>query len=230
MTDDEQMSEVNEITDLLIRLRPSRADLDSRVVFYEAGYNACLSRQDSAGRRPKLLALVAGGLLAAVATASASYHLGGIHATRSFAATGEHNQSGALDKNETPEPKRVAAATPPKTPAVVPTKTDIATTTKIAPHEPADSSYGIARWSDPLQDYARSAQLDREANTTLTAFHSALVSARHVDRDWGDFPFPDSLGSYRDSFTLSPNAVAVPASPLAVGDLQHITQHLEATR
>ncbi len=75
-----------EIAEDLKRLQPARSEIDSRIVFYEAGFNAGKS-QRAAPARFKIAPLIAAGLLAAIVTAPASYRAGNFAAKQADSET-----------------------------------------------------------------------------------------------------------------------------------------------
>jgi len=219
MNEDDKQNEVNEITELLIRLRPARSQLDSRAVFYEAGYSAgryqTAESLPASHRRPRYGSLIAASLIVAAVTAPASYHVGQFIAAES--ATKARTKIVVTDDypDETPiYDESMARESSPNVEDPVPVK----------------RSKSFARWIDPLGGITEHAKLEREAETTLAAFHSAFVSSDQTDRNWIDFPFSTTLAKYRDSFDQA--AINTPESqlPLAVGDLQQLAQSLESVR
>ncbi len=206
--------DTGKIAEDLKRLQPARSELDSRIVFYEAGFNAGKTQQTAAGRI-KIAPLIAAGLLAAIVTASASYRVGQSAAMQAKSETNvtlvqaDHNSDAdtaedLLDVDPSPR---------------------IETTNRSRREE------RLASWIDSLHDLAETARIERQTGTTLAAFHSSLVE-RENSASWGDFPFPltsqvnrhSSNGSYDIGYET------MPAQPLAVSDLRELAMSLEATR
>ena len=222
MNEDEKRSEVDQLTELLIRLRPARAELDSRVVFYEAGFNASQSQRSQP--RWGFSALIAATLIGIALAAPLGYRFGRTTATRSMAVRAVPQQHvGATAAKSTQD--GASAAQNASTQGDPPPRAESATENDkhAAPHR------SLARWGDPLRDLVESAKLEREAGATLTAFHSSLAS-RGDSRDWMEFPYATTLATYRNALNASPAHGAPRMSPLAASDLQQLTQSMESRR
>jgi len=217
MNEDEQLTDINEITQLLIRLRPARAEIDSRVVFYEAG----LSAGQSPSRRPTYATAGAAALLAAIIIAPLGYRIGQTAAVRS--ASDNSTQVAA----QVAEPDAVLSQ---KERPRLGQRPSVDAPTPI--HEPKHSAETemLARWIDPFAGLAKSAELARESGPTLAVFHSSLVSRQTSSQDWIDFPFSTTLARHRDWRSADTVDHAQPPSPFAVSDLQQLAQSLESAQ
>ena len=206
---------INQIAADLKRLRPARSGVDSRVVFYEAGFSACKSQQTAPGRI-KIAPLIAAGLLAAIVTAPASYRVG-----RSAALQAESGTNITIVQMDT-NPHEVATED----------ATNIAPAAKIETTNRSRRAELLASWIDPLRNLAETARIERQTGTTLAAFHSSLVQRENAAAGWGDSPFPFSSTTNRGSFTgtFDNGNDSMSPQPLAVSDSRELALSPESQR
>lgn len=197
-----------EIADRLKRLRPSRADVDANVLFYNAGYTACKSEL-GARRRIRIAPLVAASLLAVIVAASISYRAG-----RTSALRADPVRHDAVAEAET-------APAPP----ALDEQSDSGEWSRGRPE-----SKLLARWIDPYRALTESANVGKSRGTTLAAFHASLVSQPLVDLVADDFPVASSRSAVDDLTAAVNRAPSSLASPLAANDLSQFVQSFEAVR
>lgn len=204
-----------EIVEQLKRLQPARSELDSRIVFYEAGFSVGKTQQ-TAPARFKIAPLIAAGLLAAIVSAPASYRVG---------------QHAAMQADSTAS---VIVAKAGANPAAV-VMEDLPHADP-SPHiermNHAGRAERLASWIDPLQLLAETVRIERQTGTTLAAFHSSLVQRENSAVSYRDFPFPLTSTTDRDSYASAVGAGvdSTPPQPLAVSDLPELAMSLEGTR
>jgi hypothetical protein len=226
MNEDAKRRDIDELTGWLIRLRPARGQLDSRVVFYEAGYQAARCAA-SVGRRPDWSsAIAAAALLVLILAVPTSYRAGQRSAAGALAQQLATDRS--KDSASSPElPQPVAPlppasanpplpiGSPPRSPAPLPTAT----------------AGGLASWIDPLLFHGEPFGLPPTALTTLAAFHRSALVAPTGNRNSSELYCYSTLLTYRDfSFGTAADADVATSSPLSVSHLSAVAQSLEASR
>lgn len=205
---------VNELAEGLKGLRPASSEMDFRVLFYEAGFNAGKSQQTAPGGI-KIAPLIAAGLLAAIVTAPASYRAG-----RRASVQTESASDVAQLQTQT-MPNAVATENP----------IDVDGAPIIETANQSQRAKLLASWIDPLRDLAETAKIERQTGTTLAAFHSSLVERENSAANWADFPFPLTSSVNRNSSSSFYDHInSTSPQPLAVSDLRKLALSPEATR
>lgn len=229
MTDEQRARDVDELTSMLIRIRPARAQLDSRVVFYEAGFQACMSARP-ANRKPSLAMVAAAVLIVVTITTAAGYRLGNFRARRAIATQqqdndppraavsgGDEHDHRVADSGAAKEKETVSAA-----PGIGINSSQMEVSSVAASRQP-EAAGAIAWWKNPWQTFTQSAQLRRGGAKTLSAFDSTLVAQQRFDGEREDQSRTDLLDGYRSPFTTDSRLQPSAGAPLAVGDLQQFT-------
>ena len=217
--------ELNEISQMLVRLRPAACELDAREVFYEAGFNASLAARNE--RRSGTAWLVAAALLAVAFTAPVTYRMGHRAATRPAEATrravANRPPAAAPTDRRRVESDRSPGLRPDSPEAIL-----AGTPEKPLDRRMADQDWDLGRsiWSATM---LTAPSIDRRFDRTLTASHAALVSPTTTDRDLQNFPFanafPDLRFASEDHHDGSRSDRA-----LVVSDVYQVTAKMETVR
>lgn len=205
--------DTGKIAEDLKRLQPTSSGIDSRAMFYEAGFNAGKTKQTAA--RIKITPLIAAGLLAAIVTAPASYRVGRRASMKTESAT------------------EVAQLPTQTSPNVVATENpiDVDPAPQIEAADQSQRTRLLASWIDPLRNLAETARIERQTGKTLAAFHSSLVERENSAANWADFPFLLTSSVNRNSSSSFYDHIdSASAQPLAVSDLRELAMSPEATR
>lgn len=234
------MNEANNHSDPLIeqlkRLRPAKSGMDLRGTFYQAGFAAGQSQAASSAPGHRSLAIAASLLGLAVAIPS-SYFVGAAtsRAINSRAITEQVAQVELPQTvDETLEHTRMATSTA----SVVAQASD-----DLGDEQPrsagSENTVGktkanrLAGWMNPLANIARSAQLDRHSEATLTSSHASLFLVENAMRNLSDFPLAFT-STRRLAVTSEIDDIGddgnEPRSTLAVGDLRAMAIGLETSR